>query len=684
MTELPMPPRAKQVPHKLEIHGDTRIDPWFWLNDRDNPEVIAYLEAENAYLETQMAPEKAFRESLYQEMLGRIKQEDQSVPFLYNGYYYITRYETGQEYPIYTRKKGHPDAPEEILLDVNVLAEGQDYYDVSGVYVSPDNQWMAFGVDTVSRRLYTLHLKNLHSGVITELEIPGTSGSVAWANDSQTFFYTCKNPQTLRHERIKKHRIGQDPTTDQEVYFEADDTFLTFAYKSKSEKYIIIGCSQTITSDYYLIPADDPDQAPVQFTPRIRGHEYQIDHRNDEWLILSNADGATNFRVMSCPDRATQQSNWQERIPHRPDVLLESIEPFARFWVLEERKAGLTQFRIFSDSGAEHYLDFGEEAYTAYISVNRTLDTPLLRFGYQSMTTPPSTYDYDVFSRDKTLLKQQEVLGGFEASDYLTRRWYAPAHDGVQVPISLVYHKDTPLSSSTPVLLYAYGSYGITVDPTFSSARLSLLNRGFVFAIAHIRGGQLLGREWYDHGKLLDKKNTFRDFISCAEHLIREGLSSPEHLYAMGGSAGGLLMGAIANMRPDLWKGIVAAVPFVDVVTTMLDESIPLTTGEFDEWGNPKDPVYYHYIKSYSPYDNVEAQAYPAMLVTTGLHDSQVQYWEPAKWVAKLRERKTDENLLLLYTNMDAGHGGASGRFQRLKEIALEYVFLFKMEGLSS
>lgn len=683
--EQPVAPTAKQIPHALEIHGDTRIDPWFWLNDRENPEVIAYLEAENAYLEDILAPRKALRESLYEEMLGRIKQEDQSVPYFYNGYFYVTRYETGQEYPIYTRRKGQPDAPEEVLLDVNVLAEGHDYYDVSGVYVSPNNQWMVFGVDTVSRRIYTLHLKNLQSGAITDLAIPGTSGSAAWANDSQTFFYTGKNPQTLRYERIKKHRLGQDPSNDTEVYFEADGTFLTFAYKSKSEKYIIIACSQTITSDYYLIPADDPDRAPLQFTPRTRGHEYQIDHRNDEWLILSNADGATNFKVMRCPDGQTHFSHWQERIPHRSDVLLEGIEPFADFWVLEERKGGLTQFRIFSDSdGDEHYLDFGEEAYTAYVSINRDMDSNLLRFGYQSMTTPPSTFDYAIFPRTKTLLKQQEVLGGFDAADYVTRRWYAPGHDGVRIPISLVYHKDTPLTPTTPLLLYAYGSYGITVDPTFSSTRLSLLNRGFIFAIAHIRGGQLLGREWYDRGKLLDKKNTFLDFISCAEYLIQEKITSNEHLYAMGGSAGGLLMGAIVNMRPDLWKGIVAAVPFVDVVTTMLDESIPLTTGEFDEWGNPKDPVYYAYIKSYSPYDNVEAKAYPAMLVTTGLHDSQVQYWEPAKWVAKLRAYKTDQQPLLLYTNMDAGHGGASGRFQRLKEIALEYVFLFHLEGIHS
>lgn len=679
------PPIAKKVPHELEIHGDKRMDPWFWLNQRENPEVITYLDAENRYLETQMEAEATFRASLYEEMLGRIKQEDQSVPYLYNGYYYSTRYETGQEYPIYSRQKAGTNDPEEILLDVNQLAEGHDYYDVSGISISPDNRWLIFGADTVSRRLYTLHLKDLLTGEITDLAIPNTSGSAAWANDNQTFFYTCRNLQTLRYEKIKKHKLDSAPETDEEVYFEADDTFLTIAYRSKSGKYIIIACSQTITSDYYLIPADHPDTQPIAFTPRIRGHEYQIDHRNDEWLILSNTEGSTNFRVMTCPENQTTLEHWKERIPHRADVLLENIEPFKDFWVLEERKGGLTQLRVFNEKeGTEHYIDFGEEAYTAYISINREMDSTMLRYGYQSMTTPPSTFDYELTSRDKKLMKQQEVLGGFDSADYITKRIYAPAQDGTRIPVSLVYHKDTVPSENTPLLLYAYGSYGITVDPTFSSSRLSLLDRGFIFAIAHIRGGQLMGRSWYDQGKLLHKKNTFTDFINCGEFLIREKYTSSGHLYAMGGSAGGLLMGAVVNMRPDLWKAVIAAVPFVDVITTMLDESIPLTTGEFDEWGNPKNEEYYHYIKSYSPYDNVAEKDYPAMLVTTGLHDSQVQYWEPAKWVAKLRDLKTDNNLLLLHTNMEAGHGGASGRFQRLKEIALEYVFLFKLEGIKT
>lgn len=682
---MPDVPKAKKIPQVLEIHGDRRTDPWFWLNDRENPEVIDYLKAENDYLEAFLSEEKAFRDNLYEEMLGRIKQEDQSVPYFYNGYFYITRYEEGREYPVYTRKKDNLEAKEEILLNVNELAEGHEYYDVSGISVSPDNRWLVFGVDTVSRRLYTLHLKDLLSGEITDMAIPHTSGGAAWANDSQTFFYTCKNLQTLRHEKIKKHQLNNPVSEDTEVYHETDDTFLTYAYRSKSGKYIIIGCAQTITSDYYLIPTDQPELPPRQFTARQRGHEYQIDHRDGEWLIISNTDGATNFKVMTCPENQTDKTHWKELIPHRADVLLEGIEPFRDFWVLEERKAGLTQLRIFNNKeGREHYLDFGEEAYTAYVSVNRDMDSPLLRFGYQSMTTPPSTFDYHVFKREKTLLKQQEVLGGFNSEDYLTKRLFIPSRDGVQIPLSLVYHKDTQPGEHTPLLLYAYGSYGITVDPTFSSARLSLLDRGFVFAIAHIRGGQLLGRSWYDQGKLLHKKNTFNDFIDCGAYLVKEKLTSSQHLYAMGGSAGGLLMGAVVNMRPDLWRGIIAAVPFVDVVTTMLDESIPLTTGEFDEWGNPKDPTYYEYIKSYSPYDNVQAKEYPAMLVTTGLHDSQVQYWEPAKWVAKLRDNKTDHNPLLLYTNMDAGHGGASGRFQRLKEIALEYVFLFKMEGIKS
>ena len=672
-------PVATTKPKELTIHGDTRLDPYYWLNERENPEVTDYLTAENQYLDTMMAHAAGFREKLYNELIGRIKQTDMSVPYKENGYFYITRYEEGQEYPIHSRRKDNMEAPEEIMLDVNQLAKGFDYYAVGGRSVSPDNRLLAYGEDTLSRRIYTLRFKDLTTGQALPDVIPNTGGSAVWAEDNKTVFYTTKD-ETLRDYRIWKHHLGTPPSTDQLVYEEKDETFGAFVYKTKSRKFIVIGSYSTLSQEYQYVDANTPDAPFKMFQARRRGLEYGIDHYNDFWYVRTNKD-AKNFRLMKTPVGATGEENWKEIIPHREDVLLEGMEIFKDYLVLSERKAGITQIRIIPNSGAEHYLDFGEKAYVAYTSVNPEFDTDILRISYQSMTTPSTTYDYNMKSKEKTLLKQQEILGGFNSADYRTERIMSRSRDGVEVPVSIVYHKDTPLDGTSPCLLYGYGSYGASMDPSFSIARLSLLNRGFVFAIAHIRGGEEMGRQWYEDGKLLNKKNTFTDFIDAGKTLVDKKYADPKKLFAMGGSAGGLLMGSVVNMAPEMWAGVIAAVPFVDVVTTMLDESIPLTTGEFDEWGNPKDKEYYDYIKSYSPYDNIEAKAYPPMLVTTGLHDSQVQYWEPAKWVAKLRAMKTDKNPLLLYTNMDAGHGGASGRFRAFKEIAMEYSFLLDLAG---
>jgi oligopeptidase B len=672
-------PEAAVKPKELTIHGDTRMDSYYWLNERENPEVTDYLTAENQYLDTMVAHAAGFREKLYNELVGRVKQTDMSVPYKDNGYFYITRYEEGQEYPIHSRRKDNMDAPEEIMLDVNQLAKGFDYYAVGGRSVSPDNRLLAYGEDTLSRRIYTLRFKDLTTGQLLPDVIPNTGGSAVWAADNKTIFYTTKD-ETLRDYKIWKHRLGTPPSSDQLVYEEKDETFGAFVYKTKSKQYIVVGSYSTLSQEYQYLDASNPDGPLKMFQARRRGLEYGIDHYNDFWYVRTNKD-AKNFRLMKTPVTATSEENWKEVIPHREDVLLEGMEIFKDYLVLSERKAGITQLRVIPNSGSEHYIDFGEKAYVAYTSVNPEFDTDILRISYQSMTTPNTTYDYNMQSKEKTLLKQQEVLGGFNSADYRTERIMSRSRDGVEVPVSIVYHKDTPLDGTSPCLLYGYGSYGASMDPSFSMARLSLLNRGFVYAIAHIRGGEEMGRQWYEDGKLLNKKNTFTDFIDAGKTLVDKKYSDPKKLFAMGGSAGGLLMGAVVNMAPEMWAGVIAAVPFVDVVTTMLDESIPLTTGEFDEWGNPKDKTYYDYIKSYSPYDNIEAKAYPPMLVTTGLHDSQVQYWEPAKWVAKLRTMKTDKNPLLLYTNMDAGHGGASGRFRAFKEIALEYSFLLDLAG---
>lgn len=675
-------PKAKKIEKKLEKHGDVRIDDYYWLNDRENPEVIKYLEAENAYTKSAMKDTEEFQKSLFEEMKSRIKEDDESAPYKYNGYWYITRYQKGGEYPIHARKKQNLDAPEEIMFNVNELAKGFNYYNLNGLNVSENNELAAFGEDTLSRRIYTIHIKNLKTGEYLSDKLENTTGGSVWAADNKTLFYTRKD-ETLRAYQIWKHTLGTPQSQDELVFEEKDETFNTFVYKSKSRKYIIIGCSSTVSDEYRFIPANEPGAKWKIIQPRERDLEYSIEHFGNDFYILTNKDKATNFKLMKSPVSNPGKENWKDVIGHREEVYLENFEIFKDYLVLEERANALTQMNIRSWDGKENYfLPFKEEVYSAYISVNVDFDTEILRYGYTSMTTPNSTLDFNMKTKESELKKEQPVLGDFKKENYITKRLWVTARDGKKVPVSVVHRKDTPINAGTPLLLYAYGSYGATMDPYFSSTRLSLLDRGFVYAIAHIRGGQELGRPWYEDGKMLAKKNTFNDFVDVSKYLIQNNYTSPQHLYAMGGSAGGLLMGAVINQAPELYNGVVAQVPFVDVVTTMLDDSIPLTTGEYDEWGNPNEKVYYDYMKSYSPYDNIEAKAYPNMLVTTGLHDSQVQYWEPAKWVAKLRELKTDDNLLLLETNMEAGHGGASGRFEALKEVALEYAFILKLEGI--
>ncbi|MCM8569943.1 S9 family peptidase [Gramella jeungdoensis] len=677
-------PQAKKIARKLEKHGDVRIDNYFWMNQREDPEVIAYLNAENEYNEQMTAHTKEFQNKLFEEMKSRIKEDDESVPYKLNGYWYITRFEKGFDYPVYSRKKETLEAAEEVMFNVNEMAEGYDYYSLGGLNVSPDNKLVAFGTDTLSRRKYIIRIKNLETGEIYNEEIKNTTGGSTWANDNKTLYYTKKDPQTLRSFQIYKHILGTDPSEDQLVYEEEDETFSTYVYKSKSREYIIIGSHSTLTTEYRFLDANNPEEEFTIFQPRTRGIEYSISHYNGYFYVVTNKDGATNFKLMKTPVDNTGMENWEDVIPHRKDYLLEDIDIFKDYLVVSERNNGLNKIKVIRwDNNEEYYIPFDNETYTAYTAINPDFETDMLRFNYNSLTTPTSVIEYNMKTGVKNVLKEQEVLGGdFNKDNYTSQRVWATAKDGTKVPVSLVYRKGLKLDGENPLLQYAYGSYGSTIDPYFSSVRLSLLDRGFIYAIAHIRGGEYLGREWYEDGKLLTKRNTFTDFTDVSEFLIKEKYTSPDHLYAMGGSAGGLLMGAVVNMAPELYNGVIAAVPFVDVVTTMLDDSIPLTTGEYDEWGNPNNKEYYEYMMSYSPYDNVKEQDYPNMLVTTGLHDSQVQYWEPAKWVAKLREYKTDDNILLLHTNMDAGHGGASGRFEALREVAEEYAFLLDLEGI--
>ena len=676
------PPNASVKEKKLTKHGDTRIDPYYWLNERENPEVIQYLEDENAYTKAMLKPTEKLQKDLFTEMKGRIKEDDSSVPYFLNDYWYIRKFEKGKDYPIYARKHKTLDADEEILLDVNALAKDLSYCQVSGLSVSPDNTKLAFGIDTLSRRIYTIKVKDLTTGKMLEDKIEGVSSFATWAADSKTMFYTAKNEETLRTDRIYRHELGQQQDNDVMVFEEKDETFYTFVYPSKSRQYIMIGSTSTMTSEYQFLASDTPKDTFKTIHKRERGLEYSVAHFGDAFYISTNADNSTNFKLVKAPISAPGKDNWEEVLPHRADVLLEDVELFREFMVVGERQNGLLQLRVIRWDGKEdYYLEFDSETYTASMSTNLDFDADVFRYNFSSLTTPSSVVDYNTKTKTKEVKKEQEVLGGtFDKNNYTAERLWATADDGTKIPISLVRHINTDLTPDTPLLQYAYGSYGNTIDPYFSSVRLSLLDRGFVFAIAHIRGGEYLGRAWYENGRMLSKKNTFTDFISCSTFLIEKNYTSSKHLYAMGGSAGGLLMGAIMNMAPELYNGVVAAVPFVDVVTTMLDDSIPLTTGEYDEWGNPNEKDYYDYIKSYSPYDNVRETAYPNTLITTGLHDSQVQYWEPAKWTAKLRDMHQGNNLILLHTNMDAGHGGASGRFESLKEIAMEYAFLLYLE----
>ena len=688
------PPIADKISTEIEIHGDIRIDNYFWMRlsdeqknakikEEQTTKVLDYLTAENDYYNQITSHTNSFQSSLFEEMKSRIKEDDESVPYKKNGYFYITKFKKGQQYPIYTRKKESLDAKEELLFDVNELAKEHDYFQLGGLNVSPNNELAAFSVDTISRRQYVLHIKNLKTGKVYNDVITNTNGGSVWANDNKTLFYTKKDPVSLRSYKIFKHVLGTNESEDIEIFHEKDDTFGTFVTKSKSSKYIIVGSYSTLSSEYQFLSADSPNEALQIIQKRERNLEYDIAHYKNHFYIKTNKDGAKNFKLMKTPTTKTSKENWTDVIPHREDTLLEDMSIFKEYLVLEERTNGLNKIRIKRwDDAKDYYLPFDEETYSVGVYANPDFDTKVIRYSYNSMTTPSSVIDFNMDTKTKEIKKEQEVLGGkFDKNNYTSKRVWADARDGKKVAVSLVYRKDTELNKDTPLLLYAYGSYGATMSDGFSTVRLSLLNRGFVYAIAHVRGSEYLGRNWYEDGKLLHKKNTFNDFVDCSKFLIKNNYTSANHLYAMGGSAGGLLMGAIANMNPELYNGIIAQVPFVDVISTMLDESIPLTTGEFDEWGNPKNKENYEYIKSYSPYDQVKAKAYPNMLITTGYWDSQVQYWEPAKWVAKLREYKTDDNILLLHTNMDAGHGGASGRFDALKEVAREYAFMLDLEN---
>jgi len=677
-------PVAKKIKKELVTNGNIRIDNYYWLNERENPEVISYLKEENKYTSENLKSTEKFQKDLFKEMKSRLKEDDKSVPVFKNGYYYYSRYEKGKEYSIFCRKKDNLDSKEEVFLDENALAEDQKYCKVNDYEISYDNKILAYGLDLVSRRQYKIYFKNLETGENYPDVIKNTTGSVVWAKDNKTVFYTRKDPETLRSYQIYKHILGQDPKKDKLVFQEDDETFDAYVYETKDDKYIVIASSATLSDEFRYIPTDQPEAEFKIFQKRERGLEYGIDHYDNKFYIRSNKE-ALNFNIFTCDDTDTQKETWKPLWNYNDSIFTEEFELLGGYIVVKQKQAGIGKLFVKQLNINNNYnISFDEEVFDAWISANYDVNSKILRFGYTSLTTPTEIYDYNLETKERKLLKQTEVLGGFDKNNYEAKRLWATAKDGTKIPISIVYRKGINLNSANnPTVLYGYGSYGYSLDPYFSSTRLSLLDRGFIYAIAHIRGGQEMGRQWYDNGKLLKKKNTFTDFIDCAQYLLDEKYTSNEKLFAWGGSAGGLLVGTVANMAPQLFKGIIAEVPFVDVVTTMLDESIPLTTGEFDEWGNPKDSVYYDYMLSYSPYDNVKAQDYPNMLVTTGLHDSQVQYWEPAKWVAKLRDVKTDNNLLLLYINMDTGHGGASGRYQALKEYAMDYAFIFKLLGIT-
>ena len=690
--KIKTPPEAMIKPRELSMHGETRIDSYYWMRltddqknaqdpDQQTQDVVDYIDQENQYTQSNLSHTRKLQNTIFDEMVSRIKKDDESVPYLKNGYYYYSRYEKDKEYRIHCRKKGSLDAKEEILLDENILAKGHDYFSIGGLSISPNNKWLAYGVDTVSRRVYEIRFKNLESGDILDETIENSTGGVAWANDNETVFYTSKNETTLLGEKIWRHKIGSN-NLDKMVYHETDETFYNDVYRSKSGKFIIIYHSSTLITDYQILNADNPNGKFTRFTPRDFDHEYSIDHYNDKFYIITNWK-AKNNRLMQTPDTKTNISNWREVLPQRDTVHLLSLEVFKDNLVINERKQGLRQLRIINQqSGDDRYIEFDEETYTSWISVNEEFDTDILRFSYSSLVTPTSTYDYNMNSGERTLLKQSEVVGGYDPKQYMSKRMYATARDGNTIPISIVYRSDKKDIQAQNLLLYGYGAYGNTIDPFFSSSRLSLLDRGFIYAIAHIRGGQVYGRQSYDDGKMLNKKNTFYDFIDAGKYLVDEKITSSDKLFAVGGSAGGLLIGAVVNMEPSLWKGAIAAVPFVDVVTTMADPTIPLTTGEWKEWGDPREKKYYDYILSYSPYDQIKDTAFPNLLITSGYFDSQVQYWEPLKYVAKLRDAWKGQNKLYLHMNMEAGHSGKSGRFRRYRESALEYAFLLDLGGI--
>ena len=683
-------PVAKVIPYEFHEFGNTRIDNYHWMRlsdeqknaddpDTQTQDVLDYLHAENNYLKSGMKHTKKLQDQLFEELKSRIKQDDESVPYVENGYFYWTKYEVGKEYPCYYRKADKPDAADSIMLDVNNIAKNKTYCSVSGVSVSPDNKLLAYATDFVSRRRYTIHFMDLTTGAHLNDSIVNTTGSIVWANDNKTVFYITKDEQTLRSNRLFRHRIGTDIENDQLCYDETDETFSIGVGKTQSNKYILLSSTQTLTSEVRILDANKPDNAFSLFTPRSVNHLYHVDHINDAFYIYSNRE-AINFKLMTCDEKNTEEKNWKEIVPHRTDYLLENFELFNNYLAINERKDGLNKLRIISlKDGSEQYIPFEEDVYTAGFHVNAEPALKTLRFSYSSLTTPYSVYEYNMETQEVGLIKETEILGGFDKNNYETKRLWATAADGTKIPISMVYRKGFQQDGKGKLLLYAYGSYGNSTNPSFNSSILSLLDRGFAYAIAHIRGGSELGRAWYENGKLLKKKNTFTDFNDCARFLIAEQYTSPSSLFAYGASAGGLLMGAIINMEPELYKGVIAGVPFVDIVTTMLDASIPLTTFEWDEWGNPAEKEYYDYMLSYAPYDQVKAQNYPNLLVTTGFWDSQVQYWEPAKWVAKLRALKTDNNRLYMDCNMNVGHGGASGRFERLKSTALQYAFLLTL-----
>lgn len=700
-TDRPTPPVAAKEEHAITAHGHTRIDPYHWMRlseeqrnalqpDAHTRRVLDHLRAENAYADAQLAPVATLRERLFLEMRSRVKEEDISVPYREHGYWYNFKFRAGEEYPVHLRARAYADERKDetppddafmVLLDENELAKGHEYFDLGDFEVGPGNRLCAYSTDTVSRRQYTIRFRDLETGTDLPDVITNTSGGGAWADD-RTFFYARKD-KTLRNHKIFRHRLGTDQREDVEVYHERDTAFACDVYRSRSDEYVMIGSESTMSSEHYFLRVSDPEGDFIRFLEREDEHEHSVVHVPGKWSILTNWN-AKNFRLMECDEGDhADRSKWREVVPHRDDVLLEDVDLFKDHMVITERKLGLPHLRIRKlSTGAEHAIVFNDPAYVAYTGTNPEWDSDRLRYGYTSLTTPNSIFEHDLNKGTDRLLKQQEVMGDFDPARYRSERIWATAHDGARVPISIVYRNGTPRDGRAPLLLYGYGSYGITMDPVFSSARLSLLDRGFIYAIAHIRGGEDLGRAWYEQGRMEHKMNTFTDLIACAEELLAKGYADPSRLFCMGGSAGGLLVGAVANLRPDLWNAIVAEVPFVDVVTTMLDESIPLTTGEFDEWGDPKEKDAYERMLAYSPYDNVHDAKYPAMLVLTGFHDSQVQYWEPAKWVLRLREHQQGEAPIILHTNLEAGHGGASGRFERLKEIALIYAFLLMRAGI--